>query len=95
MNRSWSYRRHTRYIKGIKRLRLDRAEHGGEGDFPCPCFGEDASHGRGAVFARFADYPKNCQCWMCSSAAWGPWEEGRFVPTVRSEAADEGADELG
>jgi hypothetical protein len=79
-----------RYVKGIRRIRLDRAEHGGSDDFSCPRFCEDATHGRGALFARFADYPKNCGCWVCSSEAWAPWEWARFVPTLESEAADDG-----
>jgi hypothetical protein len=72
VNRSWNYRRHKRYVKGIRRIRTDRAEHGD--DHSCECFCPDAQHGKGAVFARFADTPKNCSCWMCSYK-WDDWEK--------------------
>ena len=77
-NRSYGYRRHTRYVKGIKRIREDRAQHGN--DHSCACFCPSADKGKGAVFARFADYPKHCGCWRCSNAAKGPWEDTHYVP---------------
>lgn len=71
-NRSYEYRRHKRYVKGIRRIKQDRAEHGdawirpgGEAVVVCECFEADAEHGRGRTFARFADTPKYCSCWMC------------------------------
>jgi hypothetical protein len=72
-NRSYNYRRYQRYIKGMRRLRADRAEHGdafwvnsrGEAQITCACFEPDAGHGKGAIFARFADYPKDCSCAGC------------------------------
>jgi hypothetical protein len=77
-NRDYAYRKYKRYVKGINRIREDRAQHGDERS--CPCFCSDADRGKGAVFAQFADTPKNCSCWMCSAGAWGPWEESHFVP---------------
>jgi hypothetical protein len=78
--------------KGIKRIRRDRAEHAGSDYFSCECFCEDATHGRGSVFARFADTPQWCSCWMCSNAAWGPWEDSHFVPDLDTEDVDENGD---
>ncbi len=77
-NRSYDYRRYKRYVKGIRRIRADRGEHGN--DHSCECFWPDADKGKGAVFALFADTPKHCQAWMCSNAAWEPWEDNHFVP---------------
>jgi hypothetical protein len=78
-NRSYDYRRYKRYVKGIKRIREDRDQHGN--DHSCACFCPDADKGKGAVFARFADTPKICSCWrMCSNAAAGPWEDNHYVP---------------
>jgi hypothetical protein len=77
-NRSYEYRRHKRYIKGIKRVRKDRAQHGN--DHSCECFCPDIDKGKGAVFGRLADTPKDCQHWMCSNAAWGRWEDTHYVP---------------
>lgn len=54
-NRSYSERRHNRHVKGMRRIKEDRAQHGN--DHSCSCF--DTS-GRGRDFARFADYPKVC-----------------------------------
>jgi hypothetical protein len=89
VNRSWTSRRHHRYTKGVRRIRLDRAEHLGSDDFSCECFCEDASHGKGRVFSRFADTPKHCSCWMCSNLAWGPWDLNHFVPDLSSEDRDD------
>lgn len=63
MNRSWDYRQYKRYVKGIKRIKIDRAEHGE--DTGCPCFCEDATHGRGKEFSRFADTPVSCSNSFC------------------------------
>lgn len=60
-----SIRRHNRYLKGLKRLKEDRNQHGR--DLSCPCFEEQAGHGRGKIFARFADYPQICSCNMCGN----------------------------
>lgn len=73
-NRSYEFRRHKRFVKGIKRIKIDRAEHGdgvwvrpnGEAEIVCECFSDDATKGRGKTFARFADTPKHCSCWMCN-----------------------------
>ena len=77
-NRSYDYRRYKRYVKGIKRIREDRAQHGD--DHSCECFCPNADKGKGAVFARFADTPKDCGAWMCSNAARGRWEDNHHVP---------------
>jgi hypothetical protein len=58
-------RRAARYVKGLRRLRVDRAEHGE--DHSCPCFDEDAGRGRGQIFARFADHPTACSGWCCGN----------------------------
>lgn len=68
MNRDYNYRKAKRYTKGIKRLKADRAEHGA--DRSCPCFCSNAGAGKGKIFARFADYPKACRCYMCSQHKW-------------------------
>jgi len=57
--RNQAFRRHKRLAKAIRRLKEDRAQHGS--DRSCPCFFPD-----GRIFARFADYPRDCSCWMCS-----------------------------
>ena len=58
-----SIRRHYRFYKGLRRLKEDRNQHGR--DLSCLCFSEEAGHGRGKLFARFADYPKICSCAGC------------------------------
>jgi hypothetical protein len=60
MNRTRAERRYNRYIKGMRRIREDRAEHGS--DLGCSCFDPD-----GKVFARFADHPKQCSSWCCGN----------------------------
>lgn len=79
-NRSYEYRRYKRYVKGIKRVKQDRAEHGNPFQAPifgpvCECFAEDATHGKGKTFARFADYPAHCSCYMCTGWKRGTWEK--------------------
>lgn len=97
-NRDYNYRRHKRYVKGIKRIRIDRAEHGnpqnGEhrywgstvGGPICECFCEAATHGKGAIFAKFADRPRSCSCWYCTNVD----DHFHFAPTLKTEEADEG-----
>jgi hypothetical protein len=51
MNRTRAERRYNRYVKAMRRIRGDRAEHGS--DLRCSCFDPD-----GREFARFADHPK-------------------------------------
>jgi hypothetical protein len=62
---NWAARRTARYTKGLRRLRVDRAEHGDY--FGCACFDREARDGRGRVFARFADYPTLCSGWCCGN----------------------------
>ncbi len=71
-NRDFNFRRHQRYVKGIRRLRDDRAKHGGAPKFPdatdrldCECLSEEAGRGVGADFARFADTPTRCSNPFC------------------------------
>lgn len=74
-------RRRARYLKGMRRIHEDRAEHGT--DRSCPCF---TANGRGRVFARFADHPKVCSGPCCGNPR-RHWRE----PTVherRVAAAD-------
>lgn len=77
-NRDWNYRRYKRYIKGIRRIKEDRAQHGTttlNRKWTCDCFCDEADHGKGATFSRFADYPANCAGLCCSQKArrkaWG------------------------
>jgi len=63
--RNAAWRRHQRYVHGMRRLRQDRAEHGA--DTTCDCFNQDATHGRGAVFDRFADHPQTCSGPCCGN----------------------------
>lgn len=62
-NRTYAARRYNRYIKGARRIRADRAQHGN--DRRCECF--QAGDGRGRIFARFADHPKHSSCLCCSN----------------------------
>ncbi len=63
--RTYDERRHNRYVKGMRRLREDRQQHGASR--LCSCFDADASSGRGAVFDRFADTPQLCSSWCCGN----------------------------
>ena len=40
--------------------------------------------GRGAVFAHFADTPKDCGAWMCSNTARGRWKTTTMSPMSES-----------
>lgn len=51
-------RQFTRQVKGMRRIREDRAQHGN--DHSCPCFGKD-----GRTFSRFADTPTPCSSPTC------------------------------
>ena len=51
MNRPRAERRDNRYVKAMRRLREDRAQHGS--DHSCPCFNPD-----GRELSRWADTPK-------------------------------------
>lgn len=86
-NRSWDYRKHKRFVKGTRRIKQDRMEHGN--DRSCDCFCPDIDKGRGATFARFADTPKYCNHWMCSSEAEAAWGEKHFEPTLKTEEKDQ------
>lgn len=55
-NRPYSYRAHKRFVKGMRRIKIDRAEHGGSRW--CECFCSDADKGKGELFDRFANHPK-------------------------------------
>ena len=65
-NRPYSERKWNRYTKGMRRIREDRAHHGR--DRFCPCFDQDADHGRGITFSFFADTPTPF------SDNWRDWE---------------------
>jgi hypothetical protein len=60
MNRTRAERRYNRYVKAMRRIHEDRAQHGS--DLHCSCFDPDAKE-----FARFADHPKNCSGWCCAN----------------------------
>lgn len=57
MVRDYAWRRWTRYVKMMRRLRLDWNQH--YEDLDCACRTDPR------IRARFADYPKACSCWMC------------------------------
>lgn len=65
--RTRAERRWFRFVKGMRRLKEDRQQHTGTWRTDCPCWAEEAGIGRGRVFARFADTPKQCSCWMCGN----------------------------
>lgn len=68
--RSYNERKHNRFVKGIRRIKEDMAQHGA--DHSCQCF--EAVKGKGRVFSRFADTPKLCSnpsC--CGNPRRGGW----------------------
>ena len=82
-NRSYDYRRYKRYVKGIKRIRGDRAQHGN--DHSCECFCPRPTR-EGRRFARFADTPRTAgldvlQCGI------GTLADNHHVPSVNWEVA--------
>lgn len=77
--RSRNDRRWFRYVKGMRRLKIDRNQHTGDFGLECPCFDDDAGKGRGRVFARFADYPKACGCYMCANPRRGAYKSERIT----------------
>lgn len=83
--RNYDERRWNRYIKGIRRVREDRMEHGGSKfGLACPCFGDEVTHGRGAIFDRFADTPQVCSTCCGNRRQWeGPSRQERRAPTVK------------
>jgi len=61
-NYNYAIRRYNRYVKAMRRLREDRAEHGGYDlgpydRFVCDCFLMEDKQTNGKTFSRFADYP--------------------------------------
>lgn len=74
-------RRHERLRHGMRRLKDDRMGHGE--DKTCACFDADAGKGKGAVFARFADTPASCSCWMCRNRYEKDRPQVQRAPTVR------------
>lgn len=73
MARDWAERRWNRYVKGMRRIREDRAQHGN--DHSCACF---ETSGRGAIFARFADHPQLCSSCCGNRRKWeGPTRQER------------------
>jgi hypothetical protein len=65
MNRSYAYRKHARYTKGMRRIKIDRMEHGspvfsfaGNTRIACECFAPEADRGQGRIFDFFANTPK-------------------------------------
>lgn len=80
--RSYDERRHNRKVKGLRRVREDRAQHGA--DTSCPCFADEVTRGRGAEFARFADTPKACSDPFCcgnTRKVYGPTRQERRAAT--------------
>jgi hypothetical protein len=62
-------RRYAREVKAWRRIKEDRAQHGGNQPVfsACPCFGDPDPHVWGRTFARFADTPKACSCSGCGN----------------------------
>jgi hypothetical protein len=61
-------RRWNREVKAWRRIKEDRAQHGqSSASQDCPCFGDEDPAIWGRTFARFADTPKTCGCWMCGN----------------------------
>ena len=72
-------RRYDRYVKGMRRIKEDRAQHGE--DHSCPCF--DTS-GKGYTFSMFADTPKRCGKSCCKVRNWaGDTRQEKRAPTVK------------
>ena len=63
--RNYNERKHYRHVKGMRRIKEDRAQHGN--DRRCPCFSAQADKGKGPEFARFADTPTLCSGWCCGN----------------------------
>jgi len=83
--RNQAYRRFKRFVKGMRRIKEDRQQHGN--DRSCECFSVDAEQGKGKTFARFADTPKNCSCTMCGSPR--KWAKGKEALTRQEMRANE------
>lgn len=66
--RTRAERRWQRTVKGWRRLRVDRQEHGT--DRTCACFGDPNPAVWGRTFARFADTPTCCSCYACGNPRW-------------------------
>lgn len=62
-NYNYAIRRYNRHVKAMRRLREDRAEHGGYDPGPgpfhivCDCFLMEDKATNGKTYSRFADYP--------------------------------------
>jgi len=84
MVRTRAYRRFKRFVKGMRRIKEDRQQHGN--DRSCLCFSVDAEHGRGKTFARFADTPNPCNCAACRNPRSG---KGRERLTLQERRANE------
>lgn len=72
-------RQTIRRTKGMKRIKEDRAQHGN--DHSCGCFN---TSGRGAEFARFADYPTVCSCDVCGNPR--KWFGERTLQEIKSDS---------
>lgn len=87
--RNYADRHWSRRVKGMRRMREDRAQHGE--DHSCPCFDSEAQRGRGRTFSDFADTPKRCSSPTCCGnprAVDGPTLQELRAPKV-SEWADD------
>lgn len=60
--RSYNERKYKRFIKGMNRIKRDRAQHGN--DHSCECF---KTKGQGKEFSRFADNPQLCSGYCCGN----------------------------
>ena len=80
--RTRAYRRWIRSVKAWRRINEDRAQHGQSRD--CPCWDESDMQTWGRTFARFADTPRLCSCWMCAN----PRKFGHLTLQERRAAID-------
>ena len=84
-------RQFIRRNKGMRRIRVDWAEHGGfernPNKFICACQEDDAVAGRGQAFARFADYPKVCSCHACGNPRRSGYYSGKWRLTNQERRA--------
>src|SRR5215471_1192432 len=89
-------RQTERRVKGLRRLRIDIAEHSNFG-MPCPCKDVHLSDPRGRIFARFADHATICSCTMCGNprrSKWTPasergtWQERRAAVSAQEACRD-------
>lgn len=76
-------RRYSRYVKGMRRIKEDRMEHGDSR--VCSCFDPEVDRARGRTFSYFADNPQLCSRWCCGNQRrmYGPTRQEKRAPTAK------------